>query len=78
MGECNIDHSVNNVQEKLESQKASLPEAIYNDAEAALHENQTQETLNELFHLLKKYDLADQDEQEKRNAAMQQLLHNEQ
>ncbi|MFZ4453923.1 hypothetical protein [Salibacterium aidingense] len=78
MSSCNIDHSLEEVQTKLESQKEFLPAALYRDTELALHREQPQEILNEVFHLLKKYDLADPEEQENRNTQLQQLFENEQ
>ncbi|MGY4691657.1 hypothetical protein [Salibacterium sp. K-3] len=77
MSSCPIDHSLEDVKTKLESQKPFLPESLYHHTEQALHKEQTQETLNEVFHLLKKYDLAAPEEQENRNTQLEQLLRNE-
>jgi len=67
VGTCNIDHSHEDVVQKLESQKSFLPDGL--DAKLAqfLKGENKQETLNELFHLLKKYDLASESEREERN-----------
>lgn len=67
MSRCTIDHTVEDVVRKLNEQQAFIPEAIYEDGMRLLAETIEQDTLNELFHLLKKYDLADEDEREHRN-----------
>ncbi|WP_240375490.1 group-specific protein [Bacillus piscicola] len=67
MSKCNIDHSKSSVLEKLASQKEYLPAAIFTHCQELLEKEADQETLNELFHLLKKYDLADNSEKQERN-----------
>ncbi|MEN1968084.1 hypothetical protein WMZ97_08410 [Lentibacillus sp. N15] len=67
MGECNIDHSKADVAKKLASQKAHLPANLRVQLLDFLDGDRSQETLNDLFHLLKKYDLATKSEQEDRN-----------
>ncbi|WP_010282923.1 hypothetical protein [Bacillus timonensis] len=74
MSTCNIDHSKEDVVKKLQSQVNFLPKDLYNKATLFLEIEQTQKTLNELFHLLKKYDLAAEEEQQKRNQAMEELI----
>ncbi|MFS0861258.1 hypothetical protein [Fredinandcohnia sp. 179-A 10B2 NHS] len=74
MSTCNIDHSKEDVHKKLESQKAFLPEELYLLGITFFKEDKSQQELNELFHLLKKYDLATNEEQVKRNTALQDLL----
>ncbi|WP_425288593.1 hypothetical protein [Salibacterium halotolerans] len=74
MGSCPIDHSLDDVKQKLEDQKDVMPAALYHDTARFFHDEQPQSILNEGFHLLKKYDLAGQEEKENRNAALQQLL----
>ncbi|MGR2744508.1 hypothetical protein [Bacillus sp. N6] len=69
---CNIDHSIEDVMNKLESQKNSLPEGIFKGLKSFLQGNHSQKLLNDIFHLLKKYDLVSEEERETRNA---QLLH---
>ncbi|AXF56946.1 group-specific protein [Salicibibacter kimchii] len=64
---CPIDHTPEQVKEKLESQHSFLPENIYDKAAGLLAQEQPQETLNELFHLLKKYDLVETRERKERN-----------
>ncbi|WP_411831012.1 hypothetical protein [Peribacillus castrilensis] len=39
-----------------------------------LEKGNSQETLNELFHLLKKYDLSTQEEQESRNDKLKRIM----
>lgn len=67
MGTCNIDHSPEDVEKKLESQEPFLPQVLAGKLHQFLTEEQSQETLNEMFHLLKKYDLASESEKEERN-----------
>ncbi len=54
MGKCSIDHSHEDVAQKLESQKEFLPESLTADLQQFLLREHSQHTLNELFHLLKK------------------------
>ena len=72
MGQCSINHSQEDVIQKLESQRDFLPVDLYEELQSLLKNKHLQEVLNELFHLFKKYDLASQEEQEVRN---QQLMH---
>ncbi|MEH7386524.1 hypothetical protein V7147_14115 [Bacillus sp. JJ1521] len=74
MSTCNIDHSKEVVIKKLQSQESFLPKELYNKAAQFLEPEHTQHTLNELFHLLKKYDLASEEEQQKRNIAIEELF----
>ncbi|MFK2825732.1 hypothetical protein QYG89_08560 [Bacillus sp. B190/17] len=74
MGQCNIDHSREEVIQKLESQQSFLPESLYGDIHLFLKSRHSQQTLNELFHLLKKYDLSSKEEQEERNEKLQKLV----
>jgi hypothetical protein len=67
MSECKLDHSLAEVQVKLEDQRPYLPEALFLSITDVLLEPQSQDRLNELFHLLKKYDLATEEEQIARN-----------
>lgn len=74
MGECKLDHSVEDVENKLEDQREYLPENLYQDFKSYLEENVAQTDLNEAFHLLKKYDLASKEEQQDRNGKIEKLL----
>ena len=74
MGTCNIDHSLADVKQKLADQQAFLPENLAHQITQFLTTSLDQATLNELFHLLKKYDLATEAEQKQRQAGFQALL----
>lgn len=74
MGQCTIDHSREDVMQKLESQKEYIPSALYEEISLFLKNQHSQHTLNELFHLLKKYDLASQEEQQARNEKLGKLI----
>ncbi|PGD61519.1 group-specific protein [Bacillus wiedmannii] len=67
---CNIDHSMEDVMNKLESQKSFLPEVIFKELKVFLRRNHSQEILNDIFHLLKKYDLVSEEEREMRNTQL--------
>lgn len=70
---CNIDHSLEDVKKKLADQKEFLPEELYNGSNQILQRHLDQETLNELFHLLKKYDLASEEERAERDKGIRKL-----
>jgi hypothetical protein len=74
MGTCNIDHSLEDVQKKLADQAEFMPSELVQQVDAALSENTDQEFLNEVFHLLKKYDLADEEEKLSRNEKLNALV----
>lgn len=74
MGECNLDHSLDDVKKKLESQQPFLPEPLFRQLSQYVTSERSQQILNELFHLLKKYDLAPAEEQEERNGKMTLLM----
>ncbi|AAS42482.1 MULTISPECIES: hypothetical protein [Bacillus] len=67
---CNIDHSIEDVMNKLESQKIFLSEDIFKGLKKFLQGNHSQEMLNDVFHLLKKYDLVSEEEREARNTQL--------
>jgi hypothetical protein len=67
MSQCSIDHTAKDVQTKYESQKEFLPTELLELFDTFFKTSQTQETLNEIFHLLKKYDLSSEDEKVTRN-----------
>ena len=50
---CNIDHSIEDVMNKLESQKNFLPEGIFKELKSFLQGIHSQKLLNDVFHLLK-------------------------
>mgnify|MGYP001272760774 CR=1 FL=1 len=74
MGKCDLDHSLEDVQNKLNAQSAYLPESLYQRLQNFLSRPLSQETLNDAFHLLKKYDLASEEERENRNSQIEALL----
>lgn len=74
MSECKLDHSQEDVQAKLESQQDFLPGTLAQAIADYLNEARPQQSLNDLFHLLKKYDLVSQEEQEQRNAELTKLV----
>jgi hypothetical protein len=74
MGVCNLNHSKQDVRLKFESQKAFLPTQLSQTLDRYLEKGKSQETLNELFHLLKKYDLSTQEEQESRNEKLKRII----
>ncbi|PIC63958.1 group-specific protein [Sporosarcina sp. P13] len=74
MSKCTIDHTQNDVVQKLIEQQAFLPGELVERGELFLSKPKAQETLNEVFHLLKKYDLAAEEERMKRNQTMEQLF----
>lgn len=76
MGKCTIDHSFDDVKNKYESQLSILPDELkplFNPFFAGTH---TQEVLNEVFHLLKKYDLVSEEERAERNKQLKDMLEN--
>lgn len=74
MSSCPIDHTVEDVKKKLAEQAPFLPTELHESCQQFLEKPQTQEALNEVFHLLKKYDLASDEEREKRQTAFWALL----
>lgn len=67
MSQCNLDHSVEDVLKKYESQKEYLPSELITLLDHFFSKAHSQEKLNEVFHLLKKYDLSNEDEKLARN-----------
>ncbi|MEH7108819.1 MULTISPECIES: hypothetical protein [Bacillaceae] len=76
MSECKLDHSAEDVQKKYESQAAFLPEEMKPLFQQFLAKEHTQEILNEVFHLLKKYDLASEEEKSERTNRLYLVLRN--
>lgn len=76
MSECKLDHSPQDVKSKYDSQAAFLPEDMKPLFEQFFSKEHTQELLNEVFHLLKKYDLADEQERSERNNRLYLVLRN--
>ena len=76
MSECKLNHSHEDVKSKYESQAAFLPEEMKPLFEQFFAKEHTQEILNEVFHLLKKYDLATVDEKNERTNRLNMVLKN--
>ena len=76
MSSCKLDHPVEDVQQKLLSQKDFLPEELFQATTRLLETDLSQAMLNEVFHLLKKYDLADTEEQQQRNMKLSEITAN--
>lgn len=76
MAECKIDHTIEDVRNKYESQADFLPEDLKPLFEVFFNKEHTQEILNDVFHLLKKYDLSSDEEKETRNKRMFLVLQN--
>jgi hypothetical protein len=74
MGKCTIDHTLEDVKQKLVDQAAFMPENLVREVEGSLTDTADQEFLNEVFHLLKKYDFADETEREERNKKLNDLV----
>lgn len=74
MGKCNIDHTLEDVLKKYETQKDFLPSNIREGFMARLGSSRDQETLNQVFHLLKKYDLATEEERTVRDRELESIL----
>ena len=74
MGECRLDHSTQDVAKKLEEQAPFLPGDMAAKLRAFLQKDLSQAQLNDLFHLLKKYDLATAEERKRREEKLEALL----
>ncbi|WP_137790821.1 group-specific protein [Bacillus sp. E(2018)] len=74
MGKCTIDHTLEDVKQKLAEQSAFMPRELVMEVGDSLSDDSEQTYLNEVFHLLKKYDLADESEREKRNGKLSDLV----
>lgn len=74
MGECKLDHSVEDVENKLSEQAPFLPSDLVERLRAFLQTDLSQTQRNELFHLLKKYDLASAEERKQREEKLAALL----
>jgi hypothetical protein len=76
VSECKIDHSPEDVKNKYESQAEFLPSDLKPLFDDFFKEEHTQDILNDVFHLLKKYDLASDEEKEARNKRLTMVLTN--
>jgi len=76
LGECKLNHTQEDVKSKYESQAEFLPEDMKQLFDPFFAGEHSQELLNEVFHLLKKYDLASGEEQSARNERLYLVLRN--
>lgn len=76
MAECKIDHSHEDVKKKFEEQSPFLPEEAKPLFDQFFTKEHSQDILNQVFHLLKKYDLASEEEKEERNRRIYMVLRN--
>jgi hypothetical protein len=76
MSECKLNHTQEEVKNKYESQAAFLPEDMKGLFQQFFLKEHSQELLNEVFHLLKKYDLAPSEEKNQRNNRFYLVLKN--
>ncbi|PLT35630.1 group-specific protein [Bacillus sp. V5-8f] len=74
MAECKLDHTLEDVKKKYDTQKELLPSHLSSALTDYLKTEPNQEQLNAVFHLLKKYDLVSADEREQRNGQLLQLI----
>ncbi|MFP5112724.1 hypothetical protein ACSU64_10135 [Bacillaceae bacterium C204] len=76
MSECKLNHTHEDVKNKYELQAAFLPEEMKPLFHQFFEKEHTQDILNEVFHLLKKYDLATEEEQGNRYNRLNLVLKN--
>ena len=76
MSECKIDHSYEDVKLKFEQQAEFLPSDLAPLFEDFFQKEHTQSILNEVFHLLKKFDLSTEEEKAERVNKLNLLLKN--
>jgi len=76
MAECKIDHSHEEVRKKYAEQSPFLPEETKPLFDQFFNGEHTQDILNQVFHLLKKYDLASEEEKKERNSRIYMVLKN--
>jgi citrate synthase len=76
MSECKLNHTSEDVQTKFEQQRDFLPEEMKALFQAFFQQEHTQDILNEVFHLLKKFDLASEEERTERVNRLYLVLRN--
>ncbi|MEK3800007.1 hypothetical protein MHI18_17580 [Peribacillus sp. FSL H8-0477] len=74
MSECKLNHSKHDIQNKYDQQQEYLPEEVRELFQVFLNKEHPQSTLNTIFHLLKKYDLAESSEQQRRNEQLKEIV----
>jgi hypothetical protein len=76
MSECKLNHSHEDVKNKFESQAEFLPLDLKEKFTLFFQKEHSQELLNEIFHLLKKYDLASDEEKKERYKRLSLIMQN--
>lgn len=74
MSSCKIDHSLEDVKNKLRDQAPFMDQSLVDRCNQFLSTSISQTELNELFHLLKKFDLASEEEKDHRIEKMKKLF----
>ncbi len=74
MGECKLDHTAEDVKAKFESQQEFLPAEITMLFAVFFEQEHSQAELNKVFHLLKKYDFATEEDKKVRDQQLSELL----
>ncbi|WP_235193424.1 hypothetical protein [Exiguobacterium sp. AB2] len=69
-----VDHSLKDVSRRLERQSQYMPAHLYFQLEELLNWSLDQEVVNQLYALLKKYDVLTDIEREERNVSIQLLI----
>ncbi|WP_026582359.1 hypothetical protein [Bacillus sp. J33] len=76
MSKCKLDHSLEDVQKKYEQQEQFLPDDMKRLFQTFFQKEHAQDLLNEVFHLLKKFDLASDKEKSERLNRLSLVLKN--
>ena len=74
MDPSTVDHSLKDVSRSLERQSQYMPAHLYFQLEELLNWSLDQEVVNQLYALLKKYDVLTDIEREERNVSIQLLI----
>lgn len=74
MDPSTVDHSIEDVSRRLERQSQCMPAHLYFQLEELLNWSLEQEVVNQLYALLKKYDVLTDIEREERNISIQMLI----
>ncbi|WP_231557577.1 MULTISPECIES: hypothetical protein [Exiguobacterium] len=69
-----VDHSLKDVSRRLERQSQYMPAHLYFQLEELLQWSLDQQVVNQLYALLKKYDVLTDIEREERNISIQLLI----
>lgn len=74
MSECKLNHSVEDVRKKFETQTAFLPSYIQEAFPSFINAGPNQHDLNEVFHYFKKYDLSSESERKVRDNGLKDIF----